>query len=449
MGPAALPAIASPITIVGNGATIQRVADIATPPFRLIFVGADAAAADTLAYATPGPGTLTLEDLTLQGGLAKGGDSSNGGGGAGMGGAIYNQGDLALKRVTITNSYATGGATRVAGTTRAGGGIGSNASGIVGGGFGGGAFTGASSGGALSSDRGGGGGGFRGTENGLAGGRRRRRWAQIRDLPAKADCERAGTPGDGGGSGARGGGGQRALTQPREAAGPRRRLGTASAREAVAAAGVGGAAEARARMAVAVAVVSAAADGVSGGGRATRWVWRRRRWRRWRRGPQAVRGRQRWRQPDPDDVRGGGGAGMGGAIFNLQGQVDPNSTLAGNERGRRRVAQAVREPGQGIGGAIFNLNGDITVTFFGLADNAAGGSSGGIFNTGYMGNDTGDIGSPVLRRLDPRHRLIFVNGGATAVRSDAAATVVGGDQHRDKQHRAGRNGHRALDVARG
>ncbi len=85
-GPAALPAIASSITIVGQGSTIQRDIPIATPAFRLFYVGAAPTAAKTLNYTTPGAGKLTLQDLTLNNGLALGGDASMiaaGGGGAG------------------------------------------------------------------------------------------------------------------------------------------------------------------------------------------------------------------------------------------------------------------------------------------------------------------------------------------------------------------------------
>ncbi len=427
-GPAALPAIASPITIVGNGATIQRVADIATPPFRLIFVGADAAAADTLAYATPGPGTLTLEDLTLQGGLAKGGDSSNGGGGAGMGGAIYNQGDLALKRVTITNSYATGGATRVAGTTRAGGGIGSNASGLVGGGFGGGTFTGASSGGALSSDRGGGGGGFRGTENGLAGGSGGAGGGPNTGLAGQGGAVSApGTPGDGGGSGARGGGdpsfdsaagggfGNGGLGTLDAGGGGGGGVGGGGGSAGANGSGGGGGFGGGGSTALSG---NGGGGGFGGGGGGSDFGVAG--LGGYGAGNGAVAG--------PGQSGGGGGAGMGGAIFNHQGQVTiTNSTLAGNSAvGGAVGAGGTGSVGQGLGGAIFNLNGDITVTFSTVADNAAGGSSGGIFNTGYMGNDTGDIGGHSYAASTLATGSIFVNGGATAVRSDAAATVVGG-----------------------
>src|SRR5262249_5957454 len=72
-GPNGLPVIAAGdgLTIVGNGDTIAR---SNLKPFRLFCVAAGA--------------SLTLEDLTLTGGLAKADNS------AGCGGAIFNQGAL-------------------------------------------------------------------------------------------------------------------------------------------------------------------------------------------------------------------------------------------------------------------------------------------------------------------------------------------------------------------
>ena len=77
-----LPAIASDITIEGNGSTIsRRGATVQNPPprFRLFFVGADPSNASTDSYTSPGPRRLTLRDLSLHGGLAHGGDSNGGG----------------------------------------------------------------------------------------------------------------------------------------------------------------------------------------------------------------------------------------------------------------------------------------------------------------------------------------------------------------------------------
>jgi hypothetical protein len=160
-GPSGLPAIASDITVEGNGATIERSSTDITP-FRLLFVGADPTDPDTFGYASPGPGVLTLRNLTLRGGVARGGDAIvGGGGGAGMGGAIFNQGKVALERVTITNSAAHGGNGGSASGVGPGGGIGSDAGSSAnssGGGFGGGG-GGANGGGGYGGFGGGGGNG--------------------------------------------------------------------------------------------------------------------------------------------------------------------------------------------------------------------------------------------------------------------------------------------------
>jgi len=62
----------------------------------------------------------------------------------------------------------------------------------------------------------------------------------------------------------------------------------------------------------------------------------------------------------PGHFIGGGGAGMGGAIFNLQGEVTVvNSTIAGNTA-TGGAPQNLPTPAQGLGGAVFNLNGEFT-----------------------------------------------------------------------------------------
>jgi len=184
-GPTALPAIASDITIEGQGATIQRDTTVVSS-FRFFFVGADPANGSTLNFTTPGAGKLTLHDLTLKDGDVHGGNGgTGGGGGAGMGGSIFNQGQVTLERVTIRDSHAQGGDGQGLFQGSNGGGQGggmgeSFAPGNRGGGFGGGfslqvAGSTGGRGGASSGDlfdsagSGGGGGGFRPTENGGAG----------------------------------------------------------------------------------------------------------------------------------------------------------------------------------------------------------------------------------------------------------------------------------------
>jgi hypothetical protein len=93
-GPTGLPNIvldgspANKLTINGNGATIGRSTASGTPAFRLLDVAAGA--------------SLTLENLTLQNGLASGLGVSV------RGGAIYSQGTLALNGVTVQNNTAQG-----------------------------------------------------------------------------------------------------------------------------------------------------------------------------------------------------------------------------------------------------------------------------------------------------------------------------------------------------
>src|SRR5262249_51805786 len=106
-GPNALPAISSPITIEGNGATLNRTDS-----------GTTTADALRLFYVSGGlgglaAGALTLHNLTLQNGLAKGGDSGLGGGGMGAGGAIFAQGNVTLEGVTLRCNQAVGGSSGV------------------------------------------------------------------------------------------------------------------------------------------------------------------------------------------------------------------------------------------------------------------------------------------------------------------------------------------------
>src|SRR5262245_43430876 len=93
-----LPVIAGgeDLTIVGNGDVIERSAAKAagTPAFRLFDVAAGA--------------TFTIQNATLQGGVATGNGLSPSNGGTSAGGAIFNQGTLTLTRVTLQNNAARG-----------------------------------------------------------------------------------------------------------------------------------------------------------------------------------------------------------------------------------------------------------------------------------------------------------------------------------------------------
>jgi hypothetical protein len=87
-GPTALPVITAgdSLAIIGNGDVIQR--KNSAPNFRFFDVSSGA--------------SLTLESLTLQGG------SELGSGSAAEGGALYNQGSLTLRSVTVQNNVAAG-----------------------------------------------------------------------------------------------------------------------------------------------------------------------------------------------------------------------------------------------------------------------------------------------------------------------------------------------------
>jgi hypothetical protein len=107
-GATGLPVIAAndSLTLVGSGNTIERSTAKGTPAFRLLDVAAG--------------GSLTLNDLTLQGGLAFGW------GVPAEGGAIHNQGTLTLNSVTVQNNIAqgsSGGPNTAAGGPAAGGGV--------------------------------------------------------------------------------------------------------------------------------------------------------------------------------------------------------------------------------------------------------------------------------------------------------------------------------------
>ena len=92
-GPTGLPVIAANdnLTILGNSDTIARSTAAGTPEFRLLDLAAGA--------------SLTLKNLTLQGGLAFGY------GVAAEGGAIYSQGTLDLNGATVQNNIAQGDGT--------------------------------------------------------------------------------------------------------------------------------------------------------------------------------------------------------------------------------------------------------------------------------------------------------------------------------------------------
>ena len=80
---------------------------------------------------------------------------------------------------------------------------------------------------------------------------------------------------------------------------------------------------------------------------------------------------------------GGGGAGMGGAIFNHNGSlIVTNCTFVQNEAWG---GTTLGDPGSSLGGAIFNLNGTVTILSSTLRSNLVNyvGDGGAVYNLGY------------------------------------------------------------------
>ncbi len=406
-GPTGLPAIASDITIEGNGATIAR--SLVAPRFRLFFVGADPANLQTSNYVSPGPGRLTLRDLTLAGGLAKGGDSNLGGGGAGMGGAIFSQGTVIIDRSTLTDNTAQGGASGNTSLGGGGGGIGDDAAagGAAGtaGGFGMGSFGGGTGGLAQAATGGGGGAGFRATENGNAstasgagaGG------GPLTGMGGGGGAGGAGGDGGGGGGGGatfggRGGGfgggglGGGAIGGGGGVGGG----GGAGVSGGGGGGGFGGGGGAGSG--------SAGAGGFGGGGGA---------------GGGGIGGLGGGTGTGGGSPAGGGGVGMGGAIFNMQGELTiSGSTLTAN----RAIAGADNVPvhATALGGAVFDLNGSFVAVGSTFAANTAANDGGAIYNLVY------DAATARTAQTTLEDTIVANDSGLTDLASNKPAGVNGG-----------------------
>lgn len=407
-GPNALPPIASDITIEGYGVTL-RIAD-GTRRLRFFFVGADARLSATNAFGepvtpgfnTPGAGRLTLRGIVLSGGRQLGGYSScRAGGGAGMGGAIFNQGTLVVDSSVLAGNEARGGPADCGRMFVGSGGMGSDPGiGGRGGGMGGrvplgsgdtpddvearGYFSGLSGLGSLYTTR--------YPSSGTTGG-------PVETLAILPTTGHGGASGAlqvfdrdgqltygnrlGAGGGFRGGLGA-ATPRPGGAFGE----GGAGGGWASAGGGVGGGAGQSD-------FISGGGGGFGGGGSSV--------------------GNLGCAFCGASGFGGSGhapgygaratGAGMGGAIFNLAGDVTLlNATLSGNAaRGGTRdphlpPSTAWGPDGSGLGGAVFNLNGALQVEFSTLADNRVSGGpgsdAGAIHSVAYNGDASDDAAAP-------------------------------------------------------
>ena len=391
-GPNGLPPIASRLTIQGNGATIAR--DPKAAAFRLLFVGADPASEATLGYTSPGPGALTIEQLTLTHGFAVGGDSNGGGGGAGMGGAIFSQGAVTIIDSTITANKAVGGSSVDPGAGTGGGGIGTSSSGPNGGGFGPGSFGGAAGGAGFNalSPGGGGGGGFAAGEPGRASSEEIGLVGGKAGGPATglggaggSTAEAGGPAGDGSGGGA-GGTGSGSGKTGEGAGGPFGAGGGGAAFGSFIGGGGGGVGGGGGSSpgagggggfggGGAMGEEGTGGKGGFGGGGGGAGTF----------GKAGTAGASGFGGGFGKEKHGGGGAGMGGAIFNMQGSVSVlDTTIAGNEA--TGGADLTQDHGKGIAGAVFNLSGAITATGSTIAGNAASTSASEIYDLVYDAN---------------------------------------------------------------
>jgi hypothetical protein len=413
-GANALPPIAGTITIQGNGATITRSAFAV--PMRFFYVGADPATPATVGYLSPGAGRLTLREVTLTGGFARGGDADLGGGGAGMGGAIFSQGTVVVERSTLTENRAEGGSAgdKSSGTEddwSGGGGIGEPASGFRGGGMGA-TFAGAAKGGAGASNGskdgggGGGGGGFIASEEGASA------FAGTGGTGGGIRTGLGGSSGNGtaAGDGAGGGGGGGEAQNVGGAGGEGGSFGAGGhgGGEVGGSGGGGGGVGGGGGMGTANfgmgggggfggggGVGYKGGTGGFGGGAAVGF------------GSSGAAGFGGGSAEEFAPKSGGGGAGMGGAIFNMQGTLTVvDSTVASNQAiggGPTRIP----DPGKGIGGAVFNMSGTFSASDSTFAGNAGAYYASQIYDLVYDGH--------TLRTAQTTLRDTIVAGGVGAV----------------------------------
>lgn len=459
-GPNALPPIASDITIEGHGVILQVVGGATR--LRFFFVGADAASSATPGYDTPGPGHLTLHNLTLTGGRQRGGNGS--GGGAGMGGAIYNQGNLDLSAVTLNGNTATGGNAggSSSGYGDGGGGSGADASSLDGGGMGGIVPHGQTSQGAqpASPSYGGLGGGVRTGGGGLGGGYEDSPGHVVRGSPGSGSggdgsggggfsgfgsssayggiggsgfggavgyIESSGYFGAGGGFGGGGGGSRNpsgGSTSDIGGGGGGVGGGGGGGYSGASFAGGGGGGfggGGGAASLVDFQYTGIGGDGGFGGGAGG--------------GGNTILafsvGGFGGGSSDPSGNSGGGG-GFGGAIFNQAGRLAlVNSTLTANAAVGGGSSSG--NGGSGYGGAIFNLNGTVSISFSTLAGNtvmagsgaSAGSADGGaIYSLGYSAVASG-AGSTTAS-LSLSNSIVSNSTGGRDLVSDRPATVADG-----------------------
>ncbi|MFL5781328.1 MAG: choice-of-anchor Q domain-containing protein [Thermoleophilaceae bacterium] len=424
-GPNALPAIASDVTIQGNGSKILRDSSALPPNFRFFFVGANPKSASTLNYVSPGPGRLTLRDLTLDGGSAKGGDTNFGGAGAGLGGAIFSQGALVIERSLLIDNRAQGGSAGNAsfGGSGGGGGIGTDATAANadGGGFGAGAFGGAA-GGSGDATNGAGGAGFRRGESGNAssaggaGGGPQTGLGGLGGDTGSVGGDGGGGGGGGfdGGSGGFGGGGG--------GFGAGGHAQNSGAFTGGGGGGPGGGGGAGGPSSIGVNKPGGGGGGFGAGGGSYDGGGGFGGGGGFPHGPGGFGGGS----GAGGASASGGGGGMGGAIFNMQGTVTIRASTLTQNLALGGAGSSAAAAGQGFGGAVFNLNGSFTAVGSTLASNFSSEGDNGIdlYNLVYDAQ-TARAAQTTLRATILGYGAANT-GTAAEVASDKPGTVAGG-----------------------
>ena len=114
---------------------------------------------------------------------------------------------------------------------------------------------------------------------------------------------------------------------------------------------------------------------------------------------------------------GGGGAGLGGAIFNYGGTIlIRNSTFSANYAAGGRAKGG--HTGDGHGGAIFSLNGSTSIVDATIAANQSTGSASGIY---VFQTQAGGTWSPTTFLL---HSTIIANNGGSTVGAAKQCTMA-------------------------
>ncbi len=404
-GPTGLPAISSTIVIEGNGAVIERSTVGGTPNFRLFSIAGTINGQPALETnpnsIVPAPnavlpaGNVTLRNLTLRNGLARGGNGgAKGGGGLGSGGGIFNAGSLTLDASTLTSNQAVGGTGSILCCSGGGGGMGGNGGNgfNAGGGGGGMGGNGAST---MEFDTGAGGGTVTnaiGTTSGSLNG-------------GAASMFGNGSPGGfGGGGGGRwgtgayggfGGGGGGSFGCPGGYGG----LGGG---------GSGG--------------TRGGTGGFGGGGGGYNST-----------GGTGGMGGFGGGNSFPAGSSAGGGAGLGGAVFSTGILTLTNSTLSGNSAigGSALLSQ----PGSGFGGAIFVRNGQTTISnctvnnnlaMRGTSPNAASQAGGGLYVLGDGATATLTVTNTILANTPNGITDAFINtiNSGTVTQTGNASNLV-------------------------